>query len=64
MNEQEMEQFDEEEELMVFRNKIGILLQKASEINSHKYTRMIEDVKSHLWLAFNAIKITNNEEEI
>lgn len=51
----------EEEKLILLRNNIGILIDKLPEVNSHKYTRVVADVKSHLWLAFNMIKITEEE---
>ena len=54
----------DEVKLMNYRNEIGILLSKAPEVKGLKNIRIIEDIKSHLHLAFMMIKITDvNEEE-
>ena len=55
----------DEVKLMNYRNEIGILLSKAPEVKGLKNIRIIEDIKSHLHLAFMMIKITvvNQEEE-
>ena len=55
----------DEVKLMNYRNEIGILLSKVPEVKGLKNVRIIEDIKSHLHLAFMMIKITvvNQEEE-
>lgn len=52
----------DEEKLMVYRNKIGILLSQAPEVKGQKNIKIIEDIKSHLNLAFMMIKINEEEE--